>query len=71
MRICGPKRDEIIGGRTFHNEGLHNMNSSANIIRMIKSRMMIWAGNVARMGEEECIQGFGGKGRKKETIRKT
>jgi hypothetical protein len=36
--------------RKLHNEELHNFYSSTNIIRMIKSRRMRWAGNVARMG---------------------
>jgi hypothetical protein len=48
--ICGP-RDEIIRGcRELHNEGLHNLYSSPNIIQMIKSRKMILAGHVACMG---------------------
>jgi hypothetical protein len=51
-RIFGPKRDEVTGGlKKLHNEELHNLYSSPNIIRMIKSRRMRWAGNVA----EECI----------------
>jgi hypothetical protein len=50
-RIFGPKRDEVIGGwRKLHNEELHNLYSSPNIIRMIKSRRMRWAGHVARTG---------------------
>jgi hypothetical protein len=49
-RIFGPKRDEVIGGwRKLHNEELHNLYCSSNIIRMIKSRRMRLAGNVARM----------------------
>jgi transcription termination factor 2 len=36
----------------LHNEELHNLYSSPNIIRMIKSRRMRWAGHVARMGEK-------------------
>jgi hypothetical protein len=53
-RIFGPKRDEVTGGwRKLHNEELHNLYSSPSTIRMIKSRMMRWAGHVARMGEEE------------------
>jgi hypothetical protein len=36
----------------LHNEELHNWCSSPNIIRMIKPRMMKWAGQVARMGEK-------------------
>jgi hypothetical protein len=50
-RIFGLKRDEVTGGwRKLHNEELHNVYSSPNIIRMIKSRRMRWAGHVARMG---------------------
>jgi hypothetical protein len=52
-RIFGPKRDELIGGwRKLHNEELHNLYSSPNIIRMIKSRRMRFTGHVARMGEK-------------------
>jgi hypothetical protein len=50
-RIFGPKRDEVTGGwRKQHNEELHNLYSSPNIIRMIKARRMRCAGHVARMG---------------------
>jgi hypothetical protein len=49
-RIFGPKRDEVTGGwRILHNEELHDLYSSLNMIRMIKSRRMRWAGHVARM----------------------
>jgi hypothetical protein len=49
-RIFGPKRDEVMGGWIkLHNEELHNLYSSPSIIRIIKSRRMRWAGNVARM----------------------
>jgi hypothetical protein len=55
-RILGPKRDEVTGDwRKLHNEQLHNLYSSPNIIRMIKSRRMRWAEHVTRMGEEECM----------------
>jgi hypothetical protein len=55
-RIFGPKRDEVTGERRkFHNEELHNLYSSPNIIRQIKSRRMRWAGHVARMGEERNV----------------
>jgi hypothetical protein len=55
-RIFGPKRDEVMGDwRTLHNEELHNLYSSPNIIRMIKSRRMRWAGHVARMGENRNV----------------
>jgi hypothetical protein len=51
-RIFGPKRDEVMGGwRKLHNEELHGLYSSPNIIRMIKSRKTRWAGHVARMWE--------------------
>jgi hypothetical protein len=44
-RICGPKRDDVTGDwRKLHNEELHNLYSSPNIIRMIKSRRMRWQG---------------------------
>jgi hypothetical protein len=50
-RIFGPKRDEVTGGwKKLHNEELHNLNSSPNIIKMIKSKRMRWAWHVARMG---------------------
>jgi hypothetical protein len=49
-KIFGTKRGEIIGGwRKLHNEELHNLCSSANIIRMIKSSRMRWAGHVPRI----------------------
>jgi hypothetical protein len=41
-----------IGWRKLHNEELHNLYSSPNIIRMIKSRRMRWAGHVARIGDK-------------------
>jgi hypothetical protein len=45
--------DEVTGEwRKLHNEELHNLYSSPNIIRMIKSRSMGWAGHVARMGKK-------------------
>jgi hypothetical protein len=51
-RIFGPRRDEVTGDwRTLHNEELHNLYSLLNIIRMIMSRRMKWAGRIARMGD--------------------
>jgi hypothetical protein len=51
MRIFEPKRDEVTGDwRKLHNEELHNLYSSSNIIIMINSRRMRWAGHVTRMG---------------------
>jgi hypothetical protein len=50
-RIFILKRDKIKGNwRKLHNEELHNLYSSPSIIRMIMSRRMTWAGNVAQMG---------------------
>jgi hypothetical protein len=53
-RIFGLKRDEVTRGwRKLHIEELRELYYSPSIIRMIKSRRMRWAGNVARMGEAE------------------
>ena len=56
-RIFGPRRDEVMWEwRRLHNEELNDLYSSPNIVRVIKSRRMRWAGHVARMGEERrCI----------------
>jgi hypothetical protein len=51
-RIFGPTRDEVKGEwRRLHNEELHAVYSSPNIIRVIKSRRLRWAGNIVRMGD--------------------
>jgi hypothetical protein len=56
-RIFGPKREEIMRGwRRLHNEELHNLYASANIIRVIKAGSIKWAGCVARMGLMTCIK---------------
>jgi hypothetical protein len=58
-RILGPKRDKVTGDwRKLHNEELHNLYSSPNIIRMIKSRRMRWAGHVGRMGRRGMHVGY-------------
>jgi hypothetical protein len=50
-RIFGHVKKEVAGGsRGLHNEGLHNLYCSSNIVRVIKSRRMIWTGHVARIG---------------------
>jgi hypothetical protein len=47
-RIFGPKRDEVIGcWRKLHNVELHNLYCSPSIIRVMKSRSVRWAGDVA------------------------
>jgi len=52
-RIFGPRRDEVKGEwRRLHNEELNDLYSSPNIVRVITSRRMKWAGHVARIGEE-------------------
>jgi len=52
LRTCGPKRGEVVGGwGILHEEGLHNLYASPNIVRMIKSRKIRWVGHVASMGE--------------------
>jgi hypothetical protein len=60
LRIFGSKRDEVMGDdwRKLHNKELHNMYTSPNIIRMIKSRRMRWAGHVARMGKTGMHIGY-------------
>jgi hypothetical protein len=71
-RIFGSKRDEVTGDwRKMSNEELHNLYSSPNIIRM-KSRMMRWAGHVARMREtRNAYRILVGKPEKTQTTRKT
>jgi hypothetical protein len=44
--------------RKLYNEELHNFYSSPNIIRMMKSRRMRWAGHVGRMGEMKNAYGI-------------
>jgi hypothetical protein len=58
-RIFGPKRDEVTGEwRKLHNEELYDLYCSPNIVRVIKSRIMRWAGHVAWMGRGEVCTGF-------------
>jgi len=54
--IFGPREDEVPEEwRRLHNEELNDLCSSTNIVRVIKSRRMRWAGYVARMGEERGV----------------
>jgi hypothetical protein len=50
-KIFGPKREEDGSWRKLQNDERHDLYSSPNIVRVIKSRRMRWAGHVARMGE--------------------
>jgi hypothetical protein len=51
-RVFGPKREEGAGGwRKLHNEEFHNLYASPDVINVIKSRRMRWAGHVALMIE--------------------
>jgi hypothetical protein len=53
-KIFGPKREEDGSWRKLHNDELYDLYSSPNIVRVIKSSRMRWAGHVARMGEGRC-----------------
>jgi len=54
--VFGPRRDEVTGEwRRLHNVELNGLYSSPNIVRVIKSRRMRWAGHVACMGEERGV----------------
>ena len=50
-RIFGPKRDENEEWRRLHNEELHSLYRSCNIVRVIKSRRLRWAGHAVRIEE--------------------
>jgi hypothetical protein len=50
-KIFGPKREEDGSWRKLHNDELHSLYSSPNIVMVVKSKRMRWAGHVERMGE--------------------
>jgi hypothetical protein len=55
-RVFGPTRDEVTGEwRKLHNEELNDLYSLPNIVRVVKSRRMRWAGNVAHMREDRGV----------------
>jgi hypothetical protein len=54
-KIFGPKREEDGSWRKLHNDELHSLYSSPNIVRVIKSRRMRWPGHVACMGEGRSV----------------
>jgi hypothetical protein len=51
VRIFGPKREEDRSWRKLHNDELHNLYSSPNIVRVIEARRLRWVGHMAHMGE--------------------
>jgi hypothetical protein len=57
-KIFGPKREEGGSWRKLHNDEFHNLYSSPNIVRVIKSRRMRWARHVARMGKGNIFTYF-------------
>ena len=71
-RIFGPRRNEVTGEWwRLHNEELNDLYSSPNIVRVIKSKRMRWAGHVARMGEERGVyRVLVGKPEGKRTLRR-
>ena len=55
-KVFGSTRDEVTGEwRKLHNEELNDLYSLPNIVRVVKSRRMRWAGHVARMGEDRGV----------------
>jgi len=55
-RIFGPRRDKVTGEwRKLHKEELNDLYSSPNVVRVIKSRRMRWAGHVARIVERRGL----------------
>jgi len=68
-RIFGPRRDEVTGEwRRLHNEELNDLYTSPNIVRVIKSRRMRWAGYVARMVRSGGVYGIGGEAEGREPL---
>ena len=54
--IFGPRRDDVTGEWSrLHKEELNELYCSPNIVWVIKSRRMRWAGHVVRMGKERCV----------------
>jgi hypothetical protein len=54
-KIFRPKREEDGSWRKLHNDELHSLYTSPNIIRVIKPRRTRWVGHVARMGKGRCL----------------
>jgi len=59
IKLFGPRRDKVTGEwRKLHNEDLRDLYYLPNIVRVVKSRRMRWAGRVARMGEGRGVHRF-------------
>jgi hypothetical protein len=58
LRIFGPKREEDGSSIKLHNDDLYDLYSSPNIVRVITSRRLRWAGHVARIGEGRGVYGI-------------
>jgi hypothetical protein len=71
--VFGPKKDEEGSCRKLHNDELPNLYSSLNIVRMIKSRRMKWAGHAAPMGDGrgDIYRVFGWEVRREKPTGKT
>jgi hypothetical protein len=64
--------DEMTGGLTkLHNKEHHNLYTSSSKTRLIETRIMRWAGYIARIMEKRDAYIIGGKARKKEPTRET
>ena len=71
-RVFGPKRDEVTGEwRKLHNEELRDLYSLPNIVQVVISRRMRWAGHVARMGRGEVCTGLWWGNRRERDIGET
>jgi hypothetical protein len=57
-RIFGPKREEDVSCRKSHNDEIGGLYSSHNIVRVIESKRMRWAGHVAHMGRGGMFSEF-------------
>jgi hypothetical protein len=72
LKIFGPERDEDRPWRKLHDDELHSLYFSPNIVRVIKSRRLRWVGHVARMGEGRGVyRVLVGRPEGKETTGKT
>jgi hypothetical protein len=70
-RIFGPMGDEVTGGqRKLNVEELRDLHSPSTI-RMMKSRRISWARNIARMGRRGILVGYCWGNQKKEDTRRT